>query len=984
MHGAGPHVTGLVRPRLAEVLDRMADSRIGVVTAPAGSGKTALLAQWAASTAMTTIWCGSTARGWRSPLLRRLAHGVSVTAGSEPQSYDELVRATFDYAGPVVLVVDDLDSTGGTPATLERFLLDSSPQVRLLVSSTRRLRFNPARSELPAAVVVTGADLRFRTFEVEQLFRRIYRQPLTPAGVQNLVMRTDGWAACLHLFHLSLAGRHPGDERRAAECLGDRLGFAADYLTHHVLRELPDRLRDLLESTSLFDVLTPRLCDAVCRTRSSRVLLLQLEDAGLLERDGDDEVYRVPRALRHHLRYALINDASHADWPGHCASAAEASGHIDQALRIRAETGNWDGLLDTLRRAGGAALQPGGCGWSALVPDEIRAEPLTRLAEARRLLDDGALVASAAMAASVRDQPSAEAWHEAASGLLARSTVWADDTPSASPDAFAALCAAMRSAPGDVARSLRGAAEPEPLLAAALASLLGGDQRAALPLLRQCAGAMNESPFVALAAQLALIVVAADQSSWAAMRVADELDAVRRTAEDRGYTWLARLASGLAAAGSVTTSRTQRAASAPWDDRGDPWGAAIVLAAGALKGLVSGRLDPGSLEVLADRFRVLRASVPEAWARAALALAAAQEDEPDAVVTARAAVSFARLAGAPGALALAYAAWGMCDRDLRGELMILAGDTAREYGLLCRPWTRLAAEGPTAEPTIASEPRPVHVRLQPEIEVRCFGGFSLRTGGTEVDLSRIRPQARTVLRILAIHRGHPVHRDVLIEALWGNLGGRAAMHMLQVSVSALRRVLSVEGQDAPGLVSRDGEAYALATASSTTLDLVEFDTALHDAAVARSTGDAAGEITALRRTAQLYLGDLLPEDGSSEWIVDTREAYRLRAGEAASSLARLELELGNRAAAETAAVRSIEIDPYRDESWRVLIGMFEHAGDIVAARRAQQRYQSVLATLGVTEPDSGSRPEPDVALFQPAPRTPTPLSPLQGNHRGAR
>jgi DNA-binding SARP family transcriptional activator len=966
----------------------MADSRVGVVTAPAGWGKTALLAQWAASTSLTTVWCGSAAPGWRSPVLRRLAFGISVTAGSEPRSYAELTRATLGYAGPVVFVLDDLDPAGGTPAALERFLLDSSPQVRLLVSGRRRLGVNPARSELPADVLLTEADLRFRSYEVDELFRRTYRQPLTAAGVQNVTRRTDGWAACLHLFQVSLDARHPVDRQSAAECLGDRLGFAADYLSHHVLGTVNAEQRDLLRSTSLFELLTPAICEAVSRTRSSRTLLHQLEDAGLLERDGDDEAYRLPPPLRQHLRSSLISDASSADWPEHCARVAEALGHIGPALRIRAEAGDWDGLVQTLRRAGADVVRPGRCGWSELVPEDVRAEPLARLAEARRLLDDGALAASAAMAASVA--PDAGTDPETAAAILARSTVWTDAAQSASPGAFAALHAATRAAPGDVATSLQSRAEPEFLLAAGLASLLAGDLRGALPLLRRCAGAMEESPFAAIAARIAVIVVAEDRSTGAAIRVAHELDGVRRAAEHRGYTWLARLASGVAATADEATNRSTFEAAASCDERGDPWGAALVLAARALRGLLSGRPDAALLDTLSDRFRALGASVPEAWSRAGHALAAAVADEPDAIDTARTAVAFARLAGAPGALALAYAAWGTCDPDMRGELMALAGDTAREIGLLCRPWTRLPMQTAASEP-VASGATPPSSRARPRIEVRCFGGFGLRRDGAEVDLSRIRPQARTVLRILAIHRGQPVHRDALVEALWGNLGTRAAMHMLQVSVSALRRVLTVDGQDAAYLVNRDGEAYTLATASGATVDLIEFDTALHDAAVARSRGDVAAELTALRRTAQLYLGDLLPEDGSSEWVVDAREGYRLRAGEAASSLARLELELGNRAAAEAAAVRSIEIDPYRDESWRILIGMFEHSGDVVAARRAQQRYQSVLATLGVvdepvgvTEPERGPErgPEPG-PLFRDVPGTPPRRQPL-ASRRGAR
>jgi DNA-binding SARP family transcriptional activator len=92
---------------------------------------------------------------------------------------------------------------------------------------------------------------------------------------------------------------------------------------------------------------------------------------------------------------------------------------------------------------------------------------------------------------------------------------------------------------------------------------------------------------------------------------------------------------------------------------------------------------------------------------------------------------------------------------------------------------------------------------------------------------------------------------------------------------------------------------------------------------------------------------VLPEDGTAEWVTDARERYRLRAAEAASALATLELSFGDRAAAAAAASRSVEIDPWRDESWRTLIGIYRSSGDLAAAQHAERRYRGMLSSLGV-------------------------------------
>jgi DNA-binding SARP family transcriptional activator len=136
-------------------------------------------------------------------------------------------------------------------------------------------------------------------------------------------------------------------------------------------------------------------------------------------------------------------------------------------------------------------------------------------------------------------------------------------------------------------------------------------------------------------------------------------------------------------------------------------------------------------------------------------------------------------------------------------------------------------------------------------------------------------------------------------------------------------------------------------ANNSAFDLADFDQNLHAASRARSAGDHPGAAEELRRAVELYTGEVLPEDGPAEWVADTRERYRLRAAEAAASLAGLELVLGNPADAAAAATRSVEIDPWRDESWRTLVETFRCLGDPAAAERAQRRYELILSSLGV-------------------------------------
>src|SRR5439155_1226173 len=84
-----------------------------------------------------------------------------------------------------------------------------APPSITFVMGTRALPgFNLSRLRVSGSLLEIGSeDLRFRSWEVEHLFRDFYREPLPPEELAELARRTEGWAAGLQLFHLATRSR---------------------------------------------------------------------------------------------------------------------------------------------------------------------------------------------------------------------------------------------------------------------------------------------------------------------------------------------------------------------------------------------------------------------------------------------------------------------------------------------------------------------------------------------------------------------------------------------------------------------------------------------------------------------------------------------------------------------------------------------------------------------------------------------------------
>ncbi len=234
-----------------------------------------------------------------------------------------------------------------------------------------------------------------------------------------------------------------------------------------------------------------------------------------------------------------------------------------------------------------------------------------------------------------------------------------------------------------------------------------------------------------------------------------------------------------------------------------------------------------------------------------------------------------------------------------------------------------------------------------ELRVRTFGGFVVSVGGQPLPLDGIRPRARSLLRLLALHAGSAVHREVIGASLWPEADGQTAARSLQVAISAIRGLFAERiGPFGARLIVREGDAYRLAVLSDA-VDVRRFDRLVAAARASRGGGDAAR--SAFAAALGTYEGDLLPEEGPAEWVVELREHYRTQAVELAREAAELALRAGDSRGAIEACRAGLAIDRYHDPVWRLLIDARQAAGDVSAANRDRLEYEAILSELGVSD-----------------------------------
>jgi len=273
------------RPRLIERLNGCTDCKLTLVSAPAGFGKTTLVAEWLRATSNDSkshfAWL-SLDEGDNNLSrfltyfiaalnqiddLEKLGEGsLSMLHAPQPSPIEAvltpLINEIAAIPGRIIFVLDDYHLIDSQPVhDALTFLLENLPQQVHLVITTRedppiqisRLR---ARGQLTE---IRAVDLRFTSTETAQFLNQVMGLKLTAEDIAALESRTEGWITGLQMAAISMQGSKDVDGFIKSFTGSHR--YVLDYLIEEVLNQQTDDIQTFLLQTSMLDRLTGSLCN---------------------------------------------------------------------------------------------------------------------------------------------------------------------------------------------------------------------------------------------------------------------------------------------------------------------------------------------------------------------------------------------------------------------------------------------------------------------------------------------------------------------------------------------------------------------------------------------------------------------------------------------------------------------------------------------------------------------------------------------------
>ncbi|GCE10055.1 helix-turn-helix transcriptional regulator [Dictyobacter aurantiacus] len=307
----------LDRQALRQQLDEVNRHRLTVISAPAGFGKTTLLADWASSFEGLIAWISldatenDPASFWNYliaacqrlyPPLEHLITPLLQSPGSLPIDtvLVSLVNTLACSLSPLVLVLDDYHLITSQKIHQDMiFFVEHLPAPMHLIISTRsdpplplaRFRARGSLYELRAL------DLRFSPEETSLFLQQELGVVLSEGGMLEVIeQHLEGWPAGLHLLALSL--KHRTDKLLWLSTWNGRHRHISTYLIEEVLDQQSSEVQEFLLCTSFLPRLTGSLCNAVSGRSDGDRMLEYLEEANLftVALDEDRSWYRY-----HHL-----------------------------------------------------------------------------------------------------------------------------------------------------------------------------------------------------------------------------------------------------------------------------------------------------------------------------------------------------------------------------------------------------------------------------------------------------------------------------------------------------------------------------------------------------------------------------------------------------------------------------------------------------------------------------------------------------------
>ncbi|HEX9118130.1 MAG TPA: LuxR C-terminal-related transcriptional regulator [Anaerolineae bacterium] len=482
-----PRPRTVPRTRVFARLGSESGTALVLVCAPAGYGKTTVLADWARilrQSGTPVAWYALDASDdgphpFGSYLVASLVQALGATpelvnvaqmlrAAPEidlPRTLSALINAVTVSDRECVLILDDYHLIAAPAVhSAVAFLIEHLPEnLHIVIGSRSDPPLPLARLRVRGQLLeIRAADLRFSADETALFLNEMMRLALSPALVKALEDRTEGWIAGLQLAALSLTGR--SDIESFVAGFNGRHRYLVDYLLDEVVGRQSVEVQRFLLSTSILERLCGPLCDAVLDNAGSdlpsagEAVLERLDQDNLFVVALDDQAYWY---RYHHLFRDFLLARLQKTQPARVASLHRAAaewhstrGFLREAVRHALATGDWDYAAAMVERHSFTMIMHSEIStiyeWCATFPEEVmRTHPFlcihqswalvlgARRQNQPRVEERLRQVEQAASALALTDRQAAEALVDHAATIRSYLTMTPD--PAIDPQAHLAL-----------------------------------------------------------------------------------------------------------------------------------------------------------------------------------------------------------------------------------------------------------------------------------------------------------------------------------------------------------------------------------------------------------------------------------------------------------------------------------------------------------------------------------------------------------------
>jgi LuxR family transcriptional regulator, maltose regulon positive regulatory protein len=368
------------RTDLIARLDRAPGAPLVVVHAGAGYGKTTLLAQWGMSLRRQRLAWVSALHEDNDPvvLLAYIATAIKRVGPIDTAVFDALASPGASVEGkivprlgqalaqvetPIVIVIDDAHLIENPQCVAAMMTLAGHLQSgsRLVLSTRDQSAFPLGRLRTNGLLLELGAEeLRMGNREARELLSAEEVQA-PDEDVDELVGRTEGWPAGLYLAALAARAGEPGTN--AIATITGKNRFLIEFLQSEFIAGLPPEQLSFLTRTSMLEILSGPLCDAVLQSEGSAAILQALEHSNrfVVALDRDGEWYRCHHLVRETLLAGLVEDQPGEDSSllGRASDWCAANGQHVAAIRYARAAGDVARVASTLEESTLPVFQSG-------------------------------------------------------------------------------------------------------------------------------------------------------------------------------------------------------------------------------------------------------------------------------------------------------------------------------------------------------------------------------------------------------------------------------------------------------------------------------------------------------------------------------------------------------------------------------------------------------------------------------------------------